>query len=69
MSDAFQARPKMPLVSNSKNILKCPQDFEIFSTKADGVMCENVNEVDLVGLGLQNEVGEYNYYLNVIIQV
>jgi hypothetical protein len=30
---------------------------------------ENMNGADVFGTGLQNEVGEYNCFLNVIIQV
>lgn len=30
---------------------------------------ENVNGEEVYGLGLKNEVGEYNCFLNVIIQV
>lgn len=30
---------------------------------------ENVNGATLLGTGLRNEVGEYNCFLNVIIQV
>lgn len=42
----------------------------------DGVDCspvedptDNVNGATLLGTGLKNEVGEYNCFLNVIIQV
>ena len=33
------------------------------------VAVEDVNGIDAVGMGLQNDVGEYNCFLNVIIQV
>ncbi|KAH9608754.1 hypothetical protein KSS87_019418 [Heliosperma pusillum] len=66
--DSFQAHQKMPLVSNSGNARKRSQDIDTSGVKADGVTCDNVGEMDLVGPGLQNEVGEYNCFLNVIIQ-
>lgn len=33
------------------------------------ISIENVNGADVYGTGLKNEVGEYNCFLNVIIQV
>lgn len=46
------------------------------SSQVDGVDCppvehstDNVNGATLLGTGLKNEVGEYNCFLNVIIQV
>ncbi|KAL9243205.1 hypothetical protein vseg_017120 [Gypsophila vaccaria] len=66
--DTFQARGKMPLVSNSGHAHKHSQDFGNLGSKADGMICDDVNEMDLIGPGLQNEVGEYNCFLNVIIQ-
>ncbi|KAL9239545.1 hypothetical protein vseg_013855 [Gypsophila vaccaria] len=66
--DTFQARQTPPLVSNSRNVNKHSQDFDNIGTKADGATCEDVHNIDSVGPGLQNEAGEYNCYLNVIIQ-
>ncbi|XP_074316976.1 uncharacterized protein LOC141653194 [Silene latifolia] len=65
--DSYQAHQKMPLISNSGS-RKRSQDIDTSGIKADGVTCDNVSEMDLVGPGLQNEVGEYNCFLNVIIQ-
>lgn len=46
------------------------------SSQEDSVDClpvedstDNVNGATLLGTGLKNEVGEYNCFLNVIIQV
>jgi hypothetical protein len=36
---------------------------------ANGLLTKSATEVDILGKGLQNEVGEYNCFLNVIIQV
>lgn len=36
---------------------------------SDEVRLRNVNEADVFGTGLKNEVGEYNCFLNVVIQV
>ncbi|KAK9748006.1 hypothetical protein RND81_02G029600 [Saponaria officinalis] len=66
--DTFQARQTTPSVLNSRIVHRHSQDFDNSGTEADGATCENVHEVDLVGPGLQNEAGEYNCYLNVIIQ-
>lgn len=35
---------------------------------ANGLLTKSATEVDILGKGLQNEVGEYNCFLNVIIQ-
>ncbi|KAK9669309.1 hypothetical protein RND81_13G122700 [Saponaria officinalis] len=40
----------------------------VMQSLAEGVRCDDVNEMELIGPGLQNEVGEYNCFLNVIIQ-
>lgn len=36
---------------------------------ANDLLTKSVTEVDILGKGLLNEVGEYNCFLNVIIQV
>lgn len=35
----------------------------------DDVVIKNMSGADMLGTGLKNEVGEYNCFLNVIIQV
>lgn len=46
---------------------------ELLETSDSNVSCSEgmteVNEMDAYGTGLKNEVGEYNCFLNVIIQV
>ncbi|TKY55133.1 Inactive ubiquitin carboxyl-terminal hydrolase 54 [Spatholobus suberectus] len=66
--DTYQARGSLPSVSS----LRMPQRA---SSQVDSVDCppvedstDNVNGATLLGTGLKNEVGEYNCFLNVIIQ-
>jgi len=66
-TDAFQAHQKLPLVSDSEELQKILEDVGAAKT-AEGVV-DNVDGSYVVGAGLQNEVGEYNCFLNVIIQV
>ena len=65
----YQARGNLHSVSS----LRMPQRA---SSQEDSVDClpvedstDNVNGATLLGTGLKNEVGEYNCFLNVIIQV
>ncbi|XP_022852661.1 uncharacterized protein LOC111374241 [Olea europaea var. sylvestris] len=46
---------------------KCP-DIDEFEFSSKKVMADSVNVMDMCGPGLKNEVGEYNCFLNVIIQ-
>ena len=39
-----------------------------FDVSPNGGTMDNVNGANVFGTGLQNEVGEYNCFLNVIIQ-
>jgi len=66
VSDSFQAHHKLP--SKPRDAEKVSHDLEKLGPIAAEVLAEDVNEMD-VGAGLQNEVGEYNCFLNVIIQV
>ncbi|KAH1248700.1 Inactive ubiquitin carboxyl-terminal hydrolase 54 [Glycine max] len=66
--DMYQARGNLHSVSS----LRMPQRA---SSQEDSVDClpvedstDNVNGATLLGTGLKNEVGEYNCFLNVIIQ-
>lgn len=60
MLDMFHAHKKLPLLPSSGNEQKV---FPKAGTLGD------VNKIDAYGTGLKNEVGEYNCFLNVIIQV
>ncbi|KAF5730114.1 hypothetical protein HS088_TW20G00484 [Tripterygium wilfordii] len=66
--DTYQAHQKMPLVSS----LKVPQvntlEANNFGVSPNEITTENANGIDVYGTGLKNEVGEYNCFLNVIIQ-
>ncbi|RDX64579.1 Inactive ubiquitin carboxyl-terminal hydrolase 54, partial [Mucuna pruriens] len=66
--DTYQARGNLPLVSSLRMSRRA-------SSQVDNVDClpvedstDNVNGATLLGTGLKNEVGEYNCFLNVIIQ-
>lgn len=63
--DTFQARQKLP--SKPREVEKTSQDLEKLGTITGEVVVEPASDID-VGAGLQNEVGEYNCFLNVIIQ-
>lgn len=66
--DTFQARQKLPLVPNSRVVQQGSQNADSLGTDNGEVTCLNGNEMDSIGAGLQNEIGEYNCFLNVIIQ-
>ncbi|KAK0588126.1 hypothetical protein LWI29_034754 [Acer saccharum] len=66
--DAFQERQKIPLVSSLRMPQKLPQEVNNFGVSSNEITSENVNGTDVYGTGLKNEVGEYNCFLNVIIQ-
>lgn len=59
----------MPLVSNLKTLQRISGDVDHRGISPSDVTIDNVNEGDVFGTGLKNEVGEYNCFLNVIIQV
>ncbi|XP_065876837.1 uncharacterized protein [Euphorbia lathyris] len=63
--DTFQARQK------TSSSLRMPKNMPLEVNSSDvspnEVVSDNVNGTD-VGMGLQNNVGEYNCFLNVIIQ-
>ncbi|WCJ35992.1 Ubiquitin carboxyl-terminal hydrolase-related protein [Euphorbia peplus] len=64
--DTFQARQK------TSSTLRVPQNMPLEVNSSDvspnEVVSDDVNGTDVVGMGLQNNVGEYNCFLNVIIQ-
>ncbi|KAL8547318.1 hypothetical protein ACS0TY_006879 [Phlomoides rotata] len=65
--DTFQAHRKLPVIPSSALPPK-----ELLETSESSVSCSEgvteVNGMDAYGTGLKNEVGEYNCFLNVIIQ-
>lgn len=64
--DSFQAHHKLP--SKPRDAEKISHDLEKLGPMGGEVLVEDVNEMDVGGAGLQNEIGEYNCFLNVIIQ-
>ncbi|KAM7479967.1 hypothetical protein LguiA_028180 [Lonicera macranthoides] len=66
--DTFHSHKKLPPISS----LMMPQEMfekgDEFVVSSNEAIIENVNEVDVYGTGLKNEIGEYNCFLNVIIQ-
>ncbi|KAJ9140403.1 hypothetical protein P3X46_031057 [Hevea brasiliensis] len=66
--DTFQAHQKSPLISTSRMSQNISLEVNSAGVSPAEVAIENVNKTDVVGTGLQNDVGEYNCFLNVIIQ-
>ncbi|XP_017973156.1 PREDICTED: uncharacterized protein LOC18604575 [Theobroma cacao] len=66
--DTYQAQQKMPLGSSLRTAPRVPLQVNNHGVSPNEVSSENLNETDVLGTGLQNEVGEYNCFLNVIIQ-
>ncbi|GFZ07764.1 ubiquitin carboxyl-terminal hydrolase-related protein [Actinidia rufa] len=66
--DTFHAHQKFPLVSSLKMSHKVSSEVDDLDVSLNEVPVENVNGADVYGTGLKNEVGEYNCFLNVIIQ-
>ncbi|KAK4568392.1 hypothetical protein RGQ29_003969 [Quercus rubra] len=63
-----QAHKKLPLVSSLKTQQRISPEADKLGVSPNEGTVENVNGADVFGTGLQNEVGEYNCFLNVIIQ-
>lgn len=66
MLDVFHAHRKLPLLPSSGNGQNV---FPKAGTLCNTSSFADVNKMDVYGTGLKNEVGEYNCFLNVIIQV
>ncbi|XP_039062565.1 uncharacterized protein LOC120207108 isoform X3 [Hibiscus syriacus] len=66
--DTYQARQRFPLSSSSRTVQRVPLEVKHQGVSAYEVSSEGSNETDVFGTGLLNEVGEYNCFLNVIIQ-
>ncbi|KAK2999837.1 hypothetical protein RJ639_022666 [Escallonia herrerae] len=65
--DTYHAHKKSPLISNSRAPQKMFSEEDDLGVSSDEVV-KNVDEANVYGTGLKNEVGEYNCFLNVIIQ-
>ncbi|XP_055828881.1 uncharacterized protein LOC129896911 isoform X2 [Solanum dulcamara] len=63
--DTFHAHKKSPLLPSSGNGQKV---FPKAGTLGNANSFGDLNKMDVYGTGLKNEVGEYNCFLNVIIQ-
>nr|XP_023905859.1 uncharacterized protein LOC112017633 isoform X2 [Quercus suber] len=63
-----QAHKKPPLVSSLRTQQRISPEADKLGVSPNEGTVENVNGADVFGTGLQNEVGEYNCFLNVIIQ-
>jgi hypothetical protein len=70
LSDTYhaQAHKKLPFVSTARTQHTISPEADKFDVSPNGGVVDNVNGADVFGTGLQNEVGEYNCFLNVIIQ-
>jgi hypothetical protein len=68
-SDTFQEQRKLPLVSNLRTPKRISADFDNGGVLHNDIRVDNASDIDVLGTGLKNEVGEYNCFLNVIIQV
>ncbi|CAN4100452.1 unnamed protein product [Withania somnifera] len=62
--DAFHAQQKFPLLASSGAQRMISKTGDLGNETSLG----NAKEMDVYGTGLKNEVGEYNCFLNVIIQ-
>ncbi|PIN12015.1 Ubiquitinyl hydrolase 1 [Handroanthus impetiginosus] len=65
--DTFHAHRRLPLISNAAMQQKEPPEINDSCVSCDEGLAD-VNGLDAYGTGLKNEVGEYNCFLNVIIQ-
>lgn len=68
-ADTFEAHKRLPTVSSLKTLQKVSGEVDNVGGVPNDVQVDNVGEGDVFGTGLKNEVGEYNCFLNVIIQV
>ncbi|XWS48080.1 hypothetical protein CRYUN_Cryun13aG0041900 [Craigia yunnanensis] len=66
--DTYQAQQRLPLASSSRTVQRVPLQVNNHGVSPNEVSSEGLDGSDVFGTGLQNEVGEYNCFLNVIIQ-
>lgn len=59
-----------PIFSESSGILREYEEQQLLETRTlNGAVETPLKEVEEVGKGLRNEIGQYNCFLNVVIQV
>uniref|UniRef100_A0A5B7ACF7 USP domain-containing protein n=1 Tax=Davidia involucrata TaxID=16924 RepID=A0A5B7ACF7_DAVIN len=66
--DTLHPHQKFPLISSSRMPQKMSSEVDDLGVSPSEVTLENEKGADVYGTGLKNEVGEYNCFLNVIIQ-
>ncbi|XP_030531227.1 uncharacterized protein LOC115741459 isoform X2 [Rhodamnia argentea] len=66
--DTFQARQKSPLTSSLLRSHEPSRTADDISVTCGEAIMDTKHGADVFGTGLQNEIGEYNCFLNVIIQ-
>ncbi|MBA0714440.1 hypothetical protein Golax_013413 [Gossypium laxum] len=66
--DTYQAQQRFPLASSLKAVERVPSEVKTQGVSPNEVSGEGLKETEVFGTGLLNEVGEYNCFLNVIIQ-
>jgi len=69
LSDTFQARGNLPSASSLRMSQRAYSVVDSVDCPPIEDPTDNLNGATLLGTGLKNEVGEYNCFLNVIIQV
>ncbi|PPR91316.1 hypothetical protein GOBAR_AA29373 [Gossypium barbadense] len=67
--DTYQAQQRFPLASSLKAVERVPLEVKTHGVSPNEVSGEGLKETEMFGTGLLNDVGEYNCFLNVIIQV
>ncbi|XP_043726329.1 uncharacterized protein LOC122672887 isoform X2 [Telopea speciosissima] len=66
--DTFQALQNFPLVAQLKMSVNLSSEADGCGALSNEFIVSDMNGADAYGTGLKNEVGEYNCFLNVIIQ-
>ncbi|WJX89925.1 hypothetical protein P8452_71879 [Trifolium repens] len=66
--DTYQARGNLPLASSMRMPQRSSSQVDRLGILSLEDSTQDVNGASLLGTGLRNEVGEYNCFLNVIIQ-
>ncbi|XP_019463356.1 PREDICTED: uncharacterized protein LOC109362190 isoform X1 [Lupinus angustifolius] len=66
--DTYQAHGKVPPVSGLRLLERASSQVDSSGFVLEEAPTEDVNGATLLGTGLKNEAGEYNCFLNVIIQ-
>ena len=71
MSDTYQAHTKLPSISTSSLRITqgASQQVDNLGVPLEKNLTDDMNGASLIGAGLKKEVGEYNRFLNRIIQV